>query len=121
MHIPASTTLLTSGSPTLSSSSQLRVKASTSPRKDSNSPSQSTPTSAQKKSSVLSLGIPSLLKGSSSRRSLHGDKSDSKDSSTEGKRLKDVERAEREAAKETAKLQKERQKRIKIVVRVVFR
>src|SRR5882762_2393390 len=104
MHIPASTTLLTSGSPTLSSSSQLRVKASTSPRKDSNSPSQSTPASAQKKSSVLSLGISSLLKGSSSRRSLHGDKSDLKDSSTEGKRVKDAEKAEREAVMKRAKI-----------------
>src|SRR6202042_2506866 len=111
MHIPASTTLPMSGSPTLSSSSQLRVKASFSPPKDSNSPSQSTPASAQKKSSVLSLGIPSLLKGSSSRRSLHGDKSDSKDSATENRRAKEAEKYEREAAKETARLQKEKQKK----------
>lgn len=110
MHIPASTTLPIPGSPTLSSSSQLHVKASSSPPKDSNSPSQSTPGSTQKKSSVLSLGIPSLLKGSSSRRSLHGDKSDSKDS-TESKRAKDAEKSEREAAKETAKMQKEKQKK----------
>jgi dual specificity tyrosine-phosphorylation-regulated kinase 2/3/4 len=56
---------------------------------------------------VLSLGLPSLLKGSSSRRSLHAEKSDSKDSSNDSKRAKDVERS----AKETAKLQKEKQKR----------
>lgn len=115
MHIQATTTLPMSGSPTLSSSSQLRVKASFSPPKDANSPSQSTPGSAQKKSSVLSLGLPSLLKGSSSRRSLHGDKSDLKDTATESKRAKEAEKSERETAKEvakeTARLQKEKQKK----------
>jgi dual specificity tyrosine-phosphorylation-regulated kinase 2/3/4 len=110
MHIPASTTLPVPGSPT-QSSSQLRVKASSSPPKDYNYPSQSVPGSSQKKSSVLSLGIPSLLKGSSSRRSLHINKSDSKDSLNESKRAKDAEKSEREAAKETAKLQKEKQKK----------
>lgn len=108
MHIPASTVIPLAGSPTFSSSAQSRVKASSSPNKDSTSASQSTPTSAQKKSSVLSLGIPSLLKGSSSRRSLHGDKSDS---ASEAKRVKDVEKAEKEAAKDAAKLQKEKQKK----------
>lgn len=105
MHIPASTTIPTSSSPTLSA--QSRVKASSPPSKDANSPSHSTPASAQKKSSVLSLGLPSLLKGSSSRRSLHAEKSDSKDSANENKRTKDTERL----TKETAKLQKERQKK----------
>ncbi|KZP29987.1 hypothetical protein FIBSPDRAFT_1038668 [Athelia psychrophila] len=107
MHISASIPLPVPGSPTTSSPAPIRVKASSSPEKSFNSASQSTPASAQKKSSVLSLGIPSLLK-SSSRRSLHGDKSDS---ASEAKRSKEVEKAEREAAKDAAKLQKEKQKR----------
>ncbi|KAF7971643.1 hypothetical protein HWV62_20682 [Athelia sp. TMB] len=107
MHITAPIPLPVPGSPT-SSSAPVRVKASSSPDKSYNSASQSTPASSQKKSSVLSLGIPSLLKGSSSRRSLHGDKSDS---ASEAKRSKEVEKAEREAAKESAKLQKEKQKK----------
>ncbi|KAI6043104.1 hypothetical protein EDC04DRAFT_3138697 [Pisolithus marmoratus] len=57
-------------------SGQGRTKASTSPVKESSRPLPTTPSTSQKKSSVLSLGLPSLLKGSSSRRSLHGDKSD---------------------------------------------
>ncbi|KIJ69629.1 hypothetical protein HYDPIDRAFT_24450 [Hydnomerulius pinastri MD-312] len=79
MQIPPSNTIPMSTSPTMPSapgtSAQGRVKASTSPNKDSSRLLPTTPGSAQKKSSVLSLGLPSLLK-SSSRRSLHGDKSD---------------------------------------------
>ena len=56
-----------------------------------------------------------MLKGSSSRRSLHGDKSDLKDTATESKRAKEAEKSERETAKEvakeTARLQKEKQKK----------
>ncbi|KIL00634.1 hypothetical protein PAXRUDRAFT_129338 [Paxillus rubicundulus Ve08.2h10] len=79
MQIPPTNTISMSGSPTMPSApvriGQNRVKASTSPNKDSSRVLPATPASAQKKSSVLSLGLPSLLK-SSSRRSLHGDKSD---------------------------------------------
>ncbi|KAF9228620.1 hypothetical protein BS17DRAFT_772257 [Gyrodon lividus] len=78
MQIPPSNTILMSTSPTMPSApstcAQNRVKASTSPNKDSSRLLPATP-GTQKKSSVLSLGLPSLLK-SSSRRSLHGDKSD---------------------------------------------
>jgi dual specificity tyrosine-phosphorylation-regulated kinase 2/3/4 len=42
------------------------------------SPSMQAPPSAHKKSSVLSLGLPSLLKGSSSRKSLHVEKPEPK-------------------------------------------
>ncbi|KAH7905441.1 hypothetical protein BJ138DRAFT_773101 [Hygrophoropsis aurantiaca] len=80
MQLPPSNAVAMSTSPTLSSgpsgSAQSRVKASSSPNKSSSHVLPGTPGSAQKKSSVLSLGLPSLLK-SSSRRSLHGDKSDS--------------------------------------------
>lgn len=59
---------------------------------------------SKKKSSVLSLGFPSLLK-SNSRRSLHAD---AKDAAKEQSRLKD---AARDAEKERAKLEKEKQKK----------
>jgi len=79
MQIPPSNPVIMSVSPTLSSSgtgaSAHHVKASRSPNKESSRTVPTTPASSQKKSSVLSLGLPSLLK-SSSRRSLHGDKSD---------------------------------------------
>lgn len=93
-----------SSSPTLqSASSQPRSKASNFPAYD-NSLSTCAPGAAQKKSSVLSLGFPSLLK-SNSRRSLH---SDAKDAAKEHSKLKD---AAREAEKERAKLEKEKQKK----------
>ena len=110
MHISASAAFPSSDSPTLSSAQTRNVKSRSSP-KDPTSPSQSTPGSAQKKSSVLSLGLPSLLKGSSSRRSLHGDKSDSRDSLMERQRSKDGDKSEKGLAKENAKLLKERQKK----------
>jgi dual specificity tyrosine-phosphorylation-regulated kinase 2/3/4 len=66
---PQSSSLPTS-SPTLSSAPLVNV----SPSRDTSL--ASAPGSARKKSSVLSLGLPSLLKGSSSRRSLHAEKSD---------------------------------------------
>jgi dual specificity tyrosine-phosphorylation-regulated kinase 2/3/4 len=62
---------------------------------DSGMSSSEAPTTA-KKSSVLSLGLPSLLKSSSSRRSLHADK-------VEAKELKEIQRAGREAEKEREK------------------
>ncbi|KAH7889868.1 hypothetical protein F5I97DRAFT_1801876 [Phlebopus sp. FC_14] len=78
-------------------SAQGRIKASSSPNKESSRALPTTPGSAQKKSSVLSLGLPSLLK-SSSRRSLHGDKSDA----GTGKETRDSLRP-REAEKEKSK------------------
>ena len=110
MHVSTSAAFPSSDSPTLSSAQTWNVKARSSP-KDLTSPSQYTTGYAQKKSSVLSLGLPSLLKGSSSRRSLHGDKSDSKDSLMERQRSKDGDKSEKGLAKDNAKLLKERQKK----------
>jgi len=80
VHIAASNPMPLSASPTIPSaptnSGQGHGKPSGSPIKESSRLQSTTPGSAQKKSSVLSLGLPSLLKGSSSRRNLHGDKSD---------------------------------------------
>ncbi|KAG6841209.1 hypothetical protein C0991_000871 [Blastosporella zonata] len=108
MQLPPSQSTATSSSPTLSSghltSAQGRQRLSTPPR-DQHNPSSTTsvPGSQHKKSSVLSLGLPSLLK-SSSRRSLH---SDSKETAKELQKLKD---AEKEKAKQE-KVEKERQKK----------
>ena len=98
MQIPPTNVAPMSSSPTMPSapaSTQKRQRASGSPVKDSSRTVPSTPAS-HKKSSVLSLGLPSLLK-SSSRRSLHGDKSD-----TGGKETRDNLRA-RDAEKEKSK------------------
>ncbi|KAH9857780.1 hypothetical protein C2E23DRAFT_719720 [Lenzites betulinus] len=77
MQVPAPSIPPTSVSPTFSTGPQsgtyLRAPSALSPTKESGYSSASVPGSA-KKSSVLSLGLPSLLKGSSSRRSLHSDK-----------------------------------------------
>lgn len=82
-----------------SSSSYLRPPSGLSPTKDTTSPSSSTaPASAHKKSSMLGLGLPSLLKGSSSRRSLHSDKEKS-----DAKSAKEEARAAKEAEKERHK------------------
>ncbi|KAK2467104.1 hypothetical protein APHAL10511_001362 [Amanita phalloides] len=99
MQVPPSFHVSTS--PTFSSGAQTPSvrKANSSPSRDQTS--LSTPGSTQKKSSVLSLGFPSLLK-SSSRRSLH---SDSKDSAKEQK-VKDGERK-----KEKDKLKKDEKDR----------
>ncbi len=76
-------------------------KKSTSPGLDFNPPS----TSAHKKSSMLSLGLPSLLKGSSSRRSLH---SDSKESAKTSPKPKELEREKARTEKEKKKDDKDR-------------
>ncbi|KIY70038.1 hypothetical protein CYLTODRAFT_420127 [Cylindrobasidium torrendii FP15055 ss-10] len=69
---------------------------------DHNPPS----TSAHRKSSMLSLGLPSLLKGSSSRRSLH---SDSKDTATKSPReADDLKREKSRTEKEKKKDDKDR-------------
>jgi dual specificity tyrosine-phosphorylation-regulated kinase 2/3/4 len=70
-----------------------------------NPPSTSVSGSAHKKSSVLSLGLPSLLKGSSSRRSLHAD---AKDAAREIQRAKDA--AEKDKAK-ADRVEKDKQKK----------
>ncbi|KAH9901650.1 hypothetical protein C8Q73DRAFT_253672 [Cubamyces lactineus] len=77
MQVPPPSIPPTSVSPTLSSgpasATYLRAPSALSPTKEAVVSSPTVPGSA-KKSSVLSLGLPSLLKGSSSRRSLHSDK-----------------------------------------------
>ena len=86
MQVPPPSIPTNSVSPTLSSGpasgQHLRAPSTMSPTKDSNLSSPIVPASA-KKSSVLSLGLPSLLKGSSSRRSLHSDKEKDMKSSRE--------------------------------------
>ncbi|KAH8108194.1 hypothetical protein BXZ70DRAFT_884904 [Cristinia sonorae] len=78
MQFPPQSAVPSSSSPTgYAHSGHLRAPANLSPTKDSgnvSSTSSSIPGSAHKKTSVLSLGLPSLLKGSSSRRSLHSDR-----------------------------------------------
>ena len=77
IHIPPPNTVPASTSPTMPlapGSTQNSRRTGGSPVKDPPRTAPTTPGS-HKKSSVLSLGLPSLLK-SSSRRSLHGDKSD---------------------------------------------
>ncbi|KAG6910900.1 hypothetical protein DXG01_006583 [Tephrocybe rancida] len=108
MQLPPSQSTAASSSPTLSSgprpSTQGRQRLSTPPRDQHNPPSTTSILGSQhKKSSVLSLGLPSLLK-SSSRRSLH---SDSKETAKELQKLKD---AEKERVKQE-KVEKERQKK----------
>ncbi|KAI8998918.1 hypothetical protein BD414DRAFT_406715 [Trametes punicea] len=77
MQVPPPSVPPTSVSPTSSSgpmsAMHLQPPSALSPTKETSLPSPTVPGSA-KKSSVLSLGLPSLLKGSSSRRSLHSDK-----------------------------------------------
>jgi dual specificity tyrosine-phosphorylation-regulated kinase 2/3/4 len=77
--------------------------------------STSVPGPTSKKSSVLSLGFPSLLK-STSRRSLH---SDAKDSAKENaKSDKEAEKAKVKAEKEKKKDEKERsESRISLMMR----
>ena len=79
IQIPPSSVIATSSSPTPVGVAQSRSKGEISLPKDLLHPSSSAPGSAWKKSSVLSLGLPSLLKGSSSRRSLHDASKDVKD------------------------------------------
>ncbi|KAJ3517787.1 hypothetical protein NLJ89_g279 [Agrocybe chaxingu] len=106
MQLPSQNGAASSSSPTFPGmlSTQPRQKQSKSPAHDYNSLSTSTPGATHKKPSVLSLGLPSLLK-SSSRRSLHAD---SKEAIREAQRAKD---AVREAEKEKQKLEKEKQKK----------
>ncbi|KAF8436918.1 hypothetical protein L210DRAFT_3631914 [Boletus edulis BED1] len=99
MQIPPTSAMPMSTSPTVPlapASTQNRQRSSGSPVKDSSRTVPSTPAS-HKKSSVLSLGLPSLLK-SSSRRNLHGDKSDT----GTGKETRDGVRS-RDAEKEKSK------------------
>jgi len=113
MHFPSGA-IPSSTSPTTSSASYSGTrtalpKSGPSPSAElPNTSSLSTP-STNRKSSVLSLGIPSLLRGSSSRKSLHGgDKSDTgRDSDRDAGRLK---QKEKEKA-ERSKLKKEEKER----------
>lgn len=80
MHIPhPSNVTATPSSPTFSSiasvSSDTKDKPDGSLQSDSMMTSSSMLGFSQKKGSMLSLGLPSLLKGSNSRKSLHTDKS----------------------------------------------
>ncbi|KAF8163096.1 hypothetical protein B0H34DRAFT_307783 [Crassisporium funariophilum] len=97
---------LSSSSPTFHGmlSTSHSSKQRSSPSHEYNLSSVSTPGTTHKKHSVLSLGLPSLLK-SSSRRSLHAD---AKDAAKEAQKLKD---AARDSEKERNKLEKERQKK----------
>lgn len=112
IHFPSSA-IPDSTSPTTSSASYsgTRVtlpKSSSSPTGPPSNSSLSTP-STNRKSSMLSLGIPSLLKGSSSRKSLHaGDKSDTgRDSDRDVSRSKQKEKEK----SERTKLKKEEKER----------
>lgn len=113
MHFPSST-IPNSTSPTTSSASYSGTrtafpKSGPSPSTELPSTSSLSTPSTNRKSSVLSLGIPSLLKGSSSRKSLHGgDKSDTgRDSDRDVNRSK---QKEKEKA-ERSKLKKEEKER----------
>ncbi|KZT69063.1 hypothetical protein DAEQUDRAFT_302437 [Daedalea quercina L-15889] len=105
MALPPSNTMPPPPSPTSSgfgsASTRVHIYDRHSPIHDTSLTSPTT-SSSHKKSSVLSLGLPSLLRGSSSRRSLHSDREksdskstrDSKDSDREGKKKDDKERSE---------------------------
>ncbi|KAF9452805.1 hypothetical protein P691DRAFT_659930 [Macrolepiota fuliginosa MF-IS2] len=95
-----------------------RSKNSVSPSRDYATMSTSVPGSASKKSSVLSLGLPSLLK-SSSRRSLH---SDAKDSAKESaKSDKEAEKVRAKAEKEKRKEEKEKDRSESRISRLMIR
>jgi dual specificity tyrosine-phosphorylation-regulated kinase 2/3/4 len=107
MQLPPPNGALSSSSPTFPgvlSTKQPISKQISPPSQDYSSISTSTPGTTHRKSSMLSLGLPSLLK-SSSRRSLHAD---AKEAAKEAQRVKD---AARELEKEKTKLEKERQKK----------
>ena len=105
LPVPPANGAISAPSPTLLNMlSTSGLKQRTSPSLDYTSPSVSTPGTSHKKHSVLSLGLPSLLK-SSSRRNLH---SDAKDATKEAQKAKDV---ARELEKGRNKLEKERQKK----------
>lgn len=91
---PSSATTATSTSPTFSLAPNLsksaQEKGHRTPGKVAQVISPTTPGS-QRKSSMLSLGLPSLLKGSSSRKSLHIDKSQTMISDYERGKQKDSE------------------------------
>lgn len=106
MQVPSS--FIMSSSPTFSSSgvqTPSNRKTTSSPPGERQQATVSAPSSTQKKSSVLSLGFPSLLK-SSSRRSLH---SDSKDSGKEQK-AKDILKEEKKQKKDEKDKQKKDEK-----------
>lgn len=111
MHFPSGV-IPSSTSPTTSSASYSGTRAALpksgpSPSTELPSTSSLSTPSTNRKSSVLGLGIPSLLKGSSSRKSLHGgDKSDTgrdSDRDTSRSKQKEKEKAERSKLKKEEK------------------
>ncbi|KAI0043563.1 hypothetical protein FA95DRAFT_1609296 [Auriscalpium vulgare] len=105
MQVGSAGSIPQSLSPTASASTgppSLYPKQSASPI-DSSMSTPPAPTSAHKKTSMLGLG--SLLKGSSSKRNLHGDKSDAGKSDRESRRGKDTdkEKSDKEKAKKDDK------------------
>jgi len=105
MHFPSGA-IPSSTSPTTSSASYSGTRTALpgsgpSPCTELPSTSSLSTPSTNRKSSVLGLGIPSLLKGSSSRKSLHGgDKSDTgKDSDRDANRSKQKEKEKTERSK----------------------
>ena len=105
MHFPSGA-IPSSTSPTASSASYSGTRTALpgsgpSPCAELPSTSSLSTPSTNRKSSVLGLGIPSLLKGSSSRKSLHGgDKSDTgKDSDRDANRSKQKEKEKTERSK----------------------
>ena len=106
MHLPSLNSIATSSSPTLSSGNLSSTQTPLKPVTPAYNPSSTTVSgSAHKKSSVLSLGLPSLLKGSSSRRSLNAD---AKDAAKEIQKAKDA--AEKDKAR-VDRVEKEKQKK----------
>lgn len=99
-------------------SAQTPRKQSSSPAQDYNviSISTSTPGTTHKKSSMLSLGLPSLLK-SSSRRSLH---SDAKDSDKEGQKAKAAAKEAEKGKGKPEKLRKEDKDRSESRISVII-
>lgn len=121
MHLPPPPIHLSSSiSPTGPSTNFLSAQT---PRKRSNSPAQdyniisistSTP-GTQKKSSMLSLGLPSLLK-SSSRRSLHSDAKDSDKEGQKGKAAKETEKGKTKLEKSKKEIKDRSESRISVII-----
>lgn len=99
MYVPPSVPQAVPESPTFSTSASHRGKSSP---KDGAS-SQSTPPGSHKKSSVLSRGLPGLLKGSSSRRNMQTDNSEAKEQKEQEKQRAKDQEAEVQRLKKEAK------------------
>ena len=96
---PTSAVTVSSNSPTLSSATsdqEAMLTVPASPRHEVPVQSPTTPGFSQRKSSMLSLGFPSLLKGSHSKKNLHADKTNE---SSYGEKDKDKSVSSSEKAK----------------------